>query len=209
MSMRYKVNCKSCQMSKTDPKLRKRIRYAAYKREHGDETLADIALERGLSVPQIYNHVKKHMSDAQESYNAAKDTKIAKQREVFKANVAKELELSVDVDVLDSIEGRPESVVALDDYISQAKLLIDKGLLKINATSFLQAVKIRTDWSSKQQTNKTEFMKAIYAMSSGDKKEMHGTKSTGINTEEDAGSSHTGEEEPKTVYGAITGADTP
>lgn len=206
---KYKKNCKACQRSRTDEKLRKRIRYAAYKREQGDETLADIAIESGLTTAALYNHVKKHMIDIQDSYSAAKQTKVAKQREVFKATVAKELELSVDTNVLDSIEARPEAIVALDDYISQAKLLIDKGELKINATSFLQATKIRTDWAAKQQSNKTDMMKAIYAMSSGDKKSIAKKEiiDAGTNTQEDAGSINKREEQPATVYGAITGTN--
>lgn len=206
---KFKPNCRSCQIARADQRFRKRVRYAAYKRESGDETLADIGIEFGISTPQIYNHVKKHLTDVQDSYNAAKEIKIAKKTVEFKANVQKELELSIDPEVMDTIQARPEAIVALDDYISQAAALISKGELKINATSFLQATKIRTDWDSKQQSNQTEFMKAIYAMTSGDKKKAKVIDGQSTDTQEDAGRPSEGEKQPQTIYGTITGSESP
>lgn len=209
MPNRYKVNCATCIMSKKDVPLRTRIRYAAYKREQGDETLYDIADAVGLTRHGIYNHVKKHMEDISDRYINRSRVQAAKKVAEVRTKVQKEAELFLDPDTVDAIEGRPLEIVALDDYIAQAKAMIDNKELKITASTFLAATKIKTDWQRGQQSNKTEFLKAIYAMASGATKAVTNEKEVidvgTTDTSEDATGDDTGKEQPTTIYGAITG----
>lgn len=203
MPNRFKSNCVTCRMAKSDVGLRRRIRYAAYKREQGDETLGDIAGEIGVGTQSIYNHAKRHMEDISDRYIDRSRVQAAKKVAEVRAKVQKEAELVISTATMDAIEVRPLEIVALDDYIAQAKAMIDNKELKITATTFLQATKIKSDWQVKQQTNKTEFMKAIYAMASGDK----GKKDAATDTREDAGSDREGQNKPADIYGTIAGPD--
>lgn len=201
MAVKYKRNCNSCQLSKADARVRKRIRHAAFKREDGDETLADIAVEVGIPTSAMYNHARKHISDVASNFAATTEIKVAKKKEEFKGKVQKEMELALEGTVLDSIEARPAEIVALDDYIAQAKALIDKGQLKITATNFLAATKIRTDYRNKQDNTKLDYMKTIYALASGGK---HGQYSTGATTAVD----NRGTEQPRSLYQSAAGSET-
>lgn len=174
--VKYKSNCKACQLSKRDAKARARIRYAAFRREEGDETLAQIALEYGISQGPMYNHAKKHITDAESNTARTKQVIVARKTAEFKAKAQKELELKVDSDDFEELEGRPAEIIALDDYIAQGAAEIKEGKLKLTANSFLAAVKIKTDWASKQQNNKIELLKTISAFRSGSKKQIESIK---------------------------------
>lgn len=193
-------------MVKGDARLRKRIRYAAYKREQGDETLGDIAGEIGVGVQSIYNHVKKHMEDVSERYEARRAVYTAKKQAEVSVRVLEEAQTVISKNQYDSVEARPAEVIGLDDYIALGIADVKNGNMKMTAQSWLAAIKIKTDWSNKQQTNKTELIKAIYSMSSGDKKKG---MSDGTSSQKDAGRDNQGQEQPQTVYGTITGSDTP
>jgi hypothetical protein len=207
MPNRYKSNCYTCQLSKKDLSVRKRIRYAAYKREAGDETLQDISIEIGVSSPSIYNHVKRHMEDVSERYQARREVQTAKKVAAVKIQVQEEAELVLEADTVDAIEARPLEIAALDDYIAQAKALIDRKELKITASTFLAATKIRSDWSNKQQSNKTDFMKTIYALASGAKKDKdNGQPKRAAITGTIAGDDHQGEEGSNPLYKSASGA---
>lgn len=171
-SVKYKSNCKACQLSKRDPKARARIRQATFRREDGDETLADIAKEFNISQGPMYNHAKKHIHDTEPIMGARKELRVAKQTLEFKAKVQKEAELVLEADVVDEFESRPAEIVALDDYIAQGATMIKEGKLNMTPRSFLGAVKIKTDWAAKQQNNKLELMRTIAAFASGAKKKI-------------------------------------
>lgn len=208
--VKYKSNCTVCQKSKLDVKLRNRIRYAAFKREPGDETLSDIGAEYGLSVPSMYNHAKKHITDMAESYQHAKETKVAKQTQTFRVQAQKELETAIDGSVLDTIEARPQEIIALDDYIAMGKKLIDNGTMKVSAQSFLAAVKIKNDWSAKQASTKLDFFKAVYALSSGNKKKVEPNgQANPSDTGEDATVDNRGADQAADIYRELAGNQTP
>jgi hypothetical protein len=166
---KYRLNCSVCKIAKTNQGLRKRLQHAKFHREDGDEALPDIAREFGFSLPAIYNHCNKHIRDItpgiqQRMINIAEKKKIELQ-----GRIQKELELSLDAKTVEEIESRPAEIVILDDYIAQGAEEIRKGELRITPNSFLAAVKIKTDWASKQQNNKVELLRTIAAFRSGSK----------------------------------------
>lgn len=189
---KYKVNCSICQKAKNDPKMRNRIRRAAFDREEGDETLRDIAFWYNLSPSAMYNHAKKHIKPVDTESRSM--VIAAKKVATIQANVQKEAELQLDRQTVDEIDARPVEIMGLDEYIAQGIDTIQKGELKITPSSFLAAVKIKTDWSSKQQTNKIELMRTIAAFASGAKKGKNGD--TTETTESDRG----GQDEAGNIY---------
>lgn len=199
----YKKNCSVCQVSRNNPRLRVRIRYAAFKRVNGDETLADIAKEYSLNLAPMYNHAKKHITDNSDVQQARREVMTAKKVEIVRSEAQKELELSLDSDTVDGLESRPAEVMSLDDYLAQAADLIKKGELKITASTYLAAVKIRTEWASKQQGNKLEFLKTMAAFASGVKGKPNGT--TGGTTE----SPDSGKDESSDIHRETSGDATP
>lgn len=206
MPNRYKPNCATCQIAKTDISLRKRIRYAAYKREQGDETLQDIAAQIDVSYQGVYNHVKKHMEDVSDRYIDRSRVQAAKKVAEVQAKAHQELELQLSRPVIDEIDARPEEVIALDEYIAQGHNAIKQKSLRITPQSFLAAVKIKTDWQSKQQNNKIELMRTMMAFASGGdkpkKKEViDGSGDTLPVTEGLVG----GEEQSRDIYRSIVG----
>lgn len=53
-------NCKTCQLIQVKPTLAKRLYQSTYYNLSGNETVPEIALSYGLSVPNVYNHLNQH-----------------------------------------------------------------------------------------------------------------------------------------------------
>jgi len=204
--VKYKVNCKACQLSKRDPKARKRIRYAAYKREEGDETLQDIAIEFNISGPSMYNHVKKHIKDTEPEMGARKEIRVAKAKIQFEAEAQKEMETVLEAQTIEEANPRPAEIIAVDDYIAQGATMVKEGKMKMTPQSFLGAVKLKTDWSSKQQNHQLELIRTIAAFRSGAKKQISKQDKELIDvTGEITGSLDSGENETGRIYRATFG----
>lgn len=199
--IKYRPNCRACALSKGNPKARLRIYNAKYKREDGDESLKTIATEFGIPFQRLYNHANKHMSEALQQ-GTTKEIHVAKKTAEFKANAQKELELAIDLDTAGALEGRPEQIIALDEYIAQGATEIAKGNLKLTANAFLAAVKIKNDWEAKQTTNKIELMKTIQAFRSGKQKEVTENDRT---PREVTGSIDSGADKSRSVHFRLAG----
>lgn len=166
----YRVNCVVCKSCKALPSLKKRIRLAAFHRQDGDETLGDIANEFGFSTKSIYNHAKKHIRPSETE--GKKEIRVAKKVIDFQAQAQKELELQLDKQTIDEIEARPAEIIGMDELIAQGVEEIRKGNMKLTATQFIAAVKVKTDWAAKQQSNKVEILRTIASFRSGSKKQI-------------------------------------
>lgn len=204
--LKYRANCKTCMLCKKDMKLRRRIRAAAFNRQPGDETISDIAKEYDVSMPSMYNHVKKHMTEFDDT--GRKEIHVAKNVATIQATVQKELEVQLDRDSVDDIDARPIEIAGLDDYIAQGIKEIKEGKLRVTPASFLGAVKIKTDWSSKQQNNKIELMRTILSFRSGANKKIE-RDTDGNNTRAITETIDRGEEQSDIIYRAAFGDATP
>lgn len=200
---KYIHNCRTCQMSKGNVKFRNRVRKAAFNREEGDETLGDIALEVGISVHSIYRHAKKHLTTM--DMTGKNEIRVAKKIIDMKKNSDNELAAQLGADTVDEIDARPTEIASLDDYIALCAAEVRAGKMKITANSFLGAVKIKTDWASKQQNNKIELLRTISAFRSGAKKEG---KIDG-NTIELTEGVDRGEDEPSIIFRSAFGYAAP
>lgn len=200
----YKSNCSICQLAKKDAQFRQRVRYAAFSRVQGDETLADIAKEFGLSQPSIYNHARKHISDTSIIMEDRRKVVIEKKVAEHKAEAMKELNIAIDADSMADVDFRPEEIVALDDYIAQGAAKIKNHEMKMTPQTFLAAIKIKTDWSAKNTHNKLEFLKTVNAFRSGAQKDIKKIKEGEIVNEQLTGkpteSIDRGQDEASNIY---------
>jgi predicted DNA-binding protein YlxM (UPF0122 family) len=196
--IKYKANCKACILSKHSEKHRRRIRQAAFHRQDGDETLAEIATECNISIPSMYNHVKRHMKEVDTT--GLKEIRVAKKVVNMQSTAQKEMELQLDRQTIDEIEARPAEIIGIDELIAQGIAEIRAGKMKLTATQFVAAVKVKSDWAGKQQSNKIELLRTISAFRSGAKK----GKIDG-NTIELTESTDGGEDEPSRIFRAAFG----
>lgn len=196
----YKKNCTVCMAGKALPSLRKRIYTAAFHRRDGDETLGNIADEFGFSTKSVYTHAKKHIREKQTEGN--KEIRVGKKLIDIQANVQKELELQLDRQTVDEIEARPIEMVGLDELIAQGMAEIKKGGMKLTATQFIAAVKVKSDWAGRQQSNKVEILRTIASFRSGAKKVIEGETN---DTEEPTTSTYRGEDESYNICRAAFG----
>jgi hypothetical protein len=183
--------------SKLDAGLRKRIRYAAFNRQPGDETLGNIAEEYGISTHSMYNHAKKHISPVETETH--KEVKVAKKTIEIQAQVQKDLELQLSRETVDEIDARPIEIVGVDELIAQGIQKIKEGKMQLTTTTFLGAVKLKTDWSAKQQTNKIELMRTITNFRSGKNKQIIEGE-IDEPTDGPTGCIDTGEDEPNLIF---------
>jgi hypothetical protein len=166
-NVKFKMNCKACLLSKRDPKARARIRQAFFRREEGDETLADIAKEFGISIPSMYNHAKKHLKDTEPIGQQRKAIAVVRKKAEFEGKVQKELELQLDAETVADINVRPAEIIALDEWIAQGAAMVKEGTMKMTPQAFLGAITVKTKWASTQQNNKIELLRTMNAFRSG------------------------------------------
>lgn len=197
--MAYKPNCTACRATKNDAKVRKRIRYAFFERQEGDETLADIARELHVGIPSMYNHAKKHVPDMREADKRRNETLSAHKYARAKAIANKKLEVAFEKNDLNITENYEEF---LDDYITQGNDVLAKGQMKITEKGFLAAIKIKADIQGKKRGQDIEIMKAVYSFSSGKNKKV---KQNDESTGGVPGGLDPGERQPGDLYGAAVG----
>lgn len=161
MPIRYKVNCKTCQKCRGNPKLRSRIYLTYFKRDETSETLGDIAKEVGVSLPSFTSHCKKHLRPNDDVYSLKVETRIAK----MKAKVDKEAELSFDHEAVVPKEDYEQVV---DGVLAEGYDQLKKGNKAITVSQLLAAAKIKADYMSKKRGQNIEMLKTMYRMNTGD-----------------------------------------
>lgn len=160
--MRYKVNCKTCQITRGDAKLRTRIYNAYYRRDEMDEPLTHIAKEIGISHIAVFNHAKKHMSIRK----IATPVRVERSIEKMKAQIAKETELAFDHDAAVPKEDYER---VIDGVLAEGMDQMKKTGKTITISQLLTAAKIKGDFQAKKRGQDVEIIKTMYKFSSGDK----------------------------------------
>lgn len=161
--MAYKRNCRSCQISRGNQKLRERIYHAEFLRETGDETLAQIAPEMGVSYSSLKNHATKHIKLRSV---ASEEVRVTKNIEKIKAKIAKDTELSFDHE---SIVPKQDFEMVVDGVLAEGYQQLKKQDKQISISQLLTAAKIKADYTSKKRGQDTEIIKTMYRMASGGK----------------------------------------
>lgn len=210
--MAYRPNCMVCRKCKEDPDLKRRVYHAKFQWEDGDETLADIIRDNHGKFTHVsmYNHCNKHIQKKQRSAQLL-EVQTAKKVAKIKAEVNKKLEVSLDKDELTATD---LFELSLDDYLGQGTAILRQGNMKITEKGFLTAIKIKADIQAKKRGQDIEIVKAMYAFSSGSKKESDEIKEkaekakeliNGTDTNPDAGSADSGQARPDSFYRDLIG----
>lgn len=170
--MRYKPNCKTCQLSKgpQNVKIRQRILKAKFRREPGDETMSQIAAELGINWATFSNHCAKHISER--SVDSV-TVNTAKKIQKVKVKQMKEMEIAFDhTDVV----GEMDFERAAREIVALGIERLERGDITVTTTQLLQAIKIKSDYESKKRGQNTEIIKTMYRYASGQAGDKDKTK---------------------------------
>ncbi len=160
MPIRYKPGCRTCALSRGNPKLRARIASAFFEREQYGESVKTIAAEIEVSQGAMYNHCKKHIT-----FGAAKaPTLVNNNVEKMKAKLAKEMELAVDHD---KILPQKDYEQALTTIIAEGMNELKKGGKTITVSQLIAASKIKGEFETKKRGQDAELLKMMMRSASG------------------------------------------
>lgn len=161
---KFRPNCRPCQLSKGNPKLRKRIYDSYYNREDSGETVSQIAESAGLTHASLYNHLKKHVNERASTAEALVVTKVEKAR----AAIRKEFELAVDHD---TVVPREDYENAWDYVISEGMRQLKESGKQVSINQLLAATKLKSDLGLKKRGQDAEIVKTFMRAAAGTKKE--------------------------------------
>lgn len=152
----YWPNCMVCQYMKKNKDFRYRIMTSTYFHPEGQESAAEVVHAFGdpFKLSTFYAHLQRHQ---------AKDLIKAQQRFDIKHKTDKpDAKL-----IIGAVEGTVENTgeaheQGLDEFIRDGRALLASGELKVTATTFLQAIKIKSDNEKSTKDRRLEAMKAIF-----------------------------------------------
>lgn len=160
--VKYKVNCKVCQLSRGNPKLRARLQAAYYSQDTTDERVSQIAIELGINHGPMYNHCKRHIRPFTAATPLIVEGRIAR----MKATVAKGAELSFDHE---SVVPQEDFEMAVTGVIAEGLAQMKNGDKTVTISQLLTAAKIKADYSAKKRGQDVEMLKTMYRFTSGNK----------------------------------------
>lgn len=193
--IKYNKRCRSCIMSKADPKFRKRVYHATFHREEGEETLYDIAWEFSLAPPQLYNHAKKHIKQSNPNIELKTLNKIAKVTAQHDNKLVEAIEQ--DITPVDLQTEHLQEVVKL----SLADLRA--GRVKVTVAHGIAAAGKLAEIEKNKKSQQLDVVKAMYMFASAEKAKSEGKKNE--LTSDLAGSLNQGEDGPDNLHRKVLG----
>lgn len=180
MPIKYRKDCKTCQLIKRDPAFKKRFYTSTYYNKQGTESMNQIArdLEPLISYSQVYNHARRH-GDTYFRKRSDRDETIKEfhERERVKKDALKKLEkvapeIIINKDLIDpnatlQVEQNWEDI--LDNMIKEGSKDLSQGHIKINATQLTTLLKIKADRENAKGAGKDNFLAVMAAMVAGNK----------------------------------------
>jgi hypothetical protein len=171
MPVHYRPNCATCTLMKKDKEFKRRFYTSTYFDAQGRETLRQVseAYHPFVSEDSIYNHARKHGTWSPrgtprngESINDFN----TRSRETKKAlstlkKVAPEILLEGDIVDLTPKEDSWED--GLDELLKQGTQDLKSGKMKINASQYVTALKIKADREAAKGSGMSEFLSAMAA----------------------------------------------
>lgn len=148
---KYWPNCTVCKYMKANPAFRSRFVNSTYFNTDGTESAAEVlyAYHMPFTLSLMYAHIRRHMQSQ------------IKKAEMIQASKA------IDVDPLLIVESPTassgEHEQGLDDFINEGRAKLAVGELQINATSFLQAIKIKADIEKSTKDRRLDGIKAFFS----------------------------------------------
>lgn len=169
MSVRYKVNCRVCQMSRGDAKFRHRIYQAWFNPTDGDTSPTALAKELSISPTSMLNHCKKHLR----SNLGPNESRLTKHIARVQAKVYKAEELAIDHP---DIVPKQDFEQVIDGVLSEGlQQMLSEGK-KISISQLLTAAKIKADYTGKRRGQDTELIKTMYRMAGNGQGAGNGTR---------------------------------
>lgn len=170
MPIKYKSNCKLCQLIKKDPLLKKRFYTSTYFNVQGKESLNEIfedVLHPYVGRPNMYNHAKKHGNYAfKKRPGAGESMKEFQEKERLTKQALKTLEkvapqMIVDGEVMPNKEVEEGWEDGLKELLKQGGQDLKKGKMKINASQYVTALKIMADKEARDGSKQDDFVTAM------------------------------------------------
>lgn len=154
----YSMNCSICMFMQKNPDFRRRVMASRYFRPEGTESLAAVVHDYGdpVKLPLVYMHMQRH----QPADLLRAKRRFTEARREIEAPLPAEAEVLKSVDSSVLTQGDHER--GLDDFIQQGRDLLVQQKMKISATTFLAAVKIRAEIDKSTKDRRLDMIKAFF-----------------------------------------------
>lgn len=164
----YRKNCKACQVSKNNSRLRDRIYASKTFNPDGIEFITEIADDVGVSRWSMSNHCKKHVTiSVAKKRKIAEAIKLHQAKTHLAAKVMGEEEARKIIEQEAEIMGKPFRaevpgyVDLWDAFIALGENRLKNGTIQITAAHILKAAADKADWESKQKDRQLDIVKSI------------------------------------------------
>ena len=160
----YRKNCMPCQLMKKDPTFRLRVMQSRYFNPKGRESLASVVHDYGdpFALATIYAHMSRHQeSDLQKA-----------RRRYAEVPHPHSTPLVVSSAVEGEVVSQSQHELGLDEFIREGREKLLRKEMSITATTYLQAIKIRTDIDKTTKDRRMEMIKNFFAGANSEKKEI-------------------------------------
>ena len=163
----YWPNCSVCKFMKKNPTFRLRVMQSKYFQPSGHESLATVVHDFGdpFKLAAIYMHMQRHQ---------AQDLIAAKKR-FDSTNATGNPHNSSPVVPIAAVEGevvsQGEHESALDEFIREGHEKLMRKEMPISATTFLAAIKIRSEINKSAKDRRLDMIKSFFAGGDSAKKD--------------------------------------
>lgn len=158
----YWPSCTICQYMKRHQDFRLAILNSTYFNEEGIESPNQVMKRYGVDfkIRTMYSHFQRHMY--REIYSK---TELAKQPVMIQG---------VPSDII-ADEGGTPAEIGLEQFIKLGTAKLNRGELPINASNYLQAIKIQTDKEIKTKDRKADLFKTMFKGAAPGPKQSEGS----------------------------------
>ncbi len=155
----YSKNCSVCMYMQKNPEFRQRVMISRYFNPDGTEALAEVVHAFGdpVKLPSVYMHMQRH----QPADLLRAKRRFTEARREIEAPLPEEAEVLKTVD--SSVLAQGDHERGLDDFIQQGRDLLVKKDMKISATTFLAAIKIRSEIDKSTKDRRLDMIKSFFA----------------------------------------------
>lgn len=162
----YWPNCQVCQYMKKNKQFRYDVMQSTYFNPHGQESLMEVNRRYGglFTSSTLYAHMKRHQH---------KDILAAEKRADEMEKAAKGIKPILPA-VVQAVEGQVVSTQdherGLDKFIREGEEMLDRREMKLSATTYLQAIKIKADIEKSTKDRRLDAVKSMFKGISGNEK---------------------------------------
>lgn len=150
----YWPNCAVCQYMKKHPQFREQIMASTYFNSLGSKNMLQVVHDWGdpFKPSAMYQHIKRHQA-----------------RDLIKVDKLEEARVIPPVveAVESSVTSATEHERGLDEFIRDGRNKLSRGELSMTASSYLQAIKIKSDIEKNTKDRRMEMIKQFFGGPNG------------------------------------------